>query len=377
VKNSTSNAGEIAPGSEHSCFTTIDKKLYCTGSNDFGELGDGQDTLMNNVGFGSPVEMGGVAGTAESVVAGLNHSCVILTGGGVKCWGRNDSGQLGNSTTSDSPSPVNVTGLTTGVSMLATGRSHTCALITATGGIKCWGQNTSGQLGNSSTTNSSAPVDVTGLTSGVSKISAGGTSTCALLSSGGLKCWGRNANGQLGDNSTTDRNSPVDVNGLTTGVADISVGRFHACASTTAGAAKCWGSNFSCALGNNDGTCNSNYSTPQNVFNIAAGVAKIASGDSHSCALMSNSAIRCWGSNSHGQLGKGTLGLNYFSYWEFNAADAPNLSAADLYLGGSSSCLITSGNSGYCWGDNTYGQRGDGMAESQLNSTSAFNADLF
>ena len=138
----------------------------------------------------------------SQVKVGNGHTCA-LSGGGMKCWGYNGAGQLGDGGTANSPTPVDVSGLTSGVSAIATGQYYTCAL-TSGGGVKCWGNNSNDQLGDGSTTNRSTPVDVSGLTSGVSAIATGVSHTCAL-SGGGVKCWGNNTNGQLGDDTTTQR----------------------------------------------------------------------------------------------------------------------------------------------------------------------------
>src|SRR5262249_43071343 len=150
-------------------------------------------------------------------------------GGAVECWGANDSGQLGDNSTTQRPAPVDVSGLAGGVVALATGAAHSCALTVA-GGVKCWGLNANGQGGDGTTTQRLTPVDVSGLTSGVRAIAAGDNHTCALTNAGGVKCWGQNATGQLGDNSTTDRNAPVGVSGLSGGVIAIDAGAAHTCA---------------------------------------------------------------------------------------------------------------------------------------------------
>ncbi|MBL8765641.1 MAG: biotin transporter BioY, partial [Phycisphaerae bacterium] len=174
------------------------------------------------------------------------------TAGGAKCWGSNNYGQLGDNSTTNRRTPVDVTGLTSGVSSVGAGGYHTCAVTTA-GGAKCWGYNGYGQLGDNSTTNRLTPVDVTGLTSGVSSVGVGAFHTCAVTAAGGAKCWGYNGYGQLGDNSTIDRQTPVDVTGLTSGVSSVGA-EYHTCAVTTAGGAKCWGSNNYGQLGDNSTT---------------------------------------------------------------------------------------------------------------------------
>lgn len=128
-----------------------------------------------------------------------------------------------------------------GVASVSAGRSHTCAITTG-GAVKCWGMNTWGQLGTGTNDDSDKAISVHGLHSGVTQISAGERHTCAVTDGGGVKCWGRNNYGQLGNNSLTDSNVPVDVVNLGSGVQAVSSGEFHTCALTTAGGVQCWGS---------------------------------------------------------------------------------------------------------------------------------------
>jgi len=252
----------------------------------------------------------------SAVSAGAEHTCALMASGGVKCWGYNWSGQLGDGTGgtgSISTTPVDVSGLSSGVTAISAGYLHTCALITS-GGMKCWGDNWKGDLGDGTMTNRLTPVDVVdgsgGLLSGVRGISAGGYHTCALMTSGGVKCWGYNATGALGDGTATDRTTPVDVvdgSGPLSGVAAISTGLQHTCALMASGGVKCWGWNEYGQLGDSTWT---NRTTPVDVVDgsggLLNGVAAIAAGTYHTCALMTSSGVKCWGIGWYGALGDGT-----------------------------------------------------------------------
>ena len=180
------------------------------------------------------MDVSGLASSVSAISTGAEHTCALTASGGVKCWGDNLYGQLGDGTNTDRNTPVDVSGLTSGVIAIEAGDNQTCAL-TSSGGIKCWGRNNYGQLGDGTTVDRNTPADVSGLTTGVSAMSSGEFHTCALMASGGLKCWGRNSQGQLGDSTTTQRTMPVDVSGLASGVAAVSSASDHSCALTSSG----------------------------------------------------------------------------------------------------------------------------------------------
>ena len=203
----------------------------------------------------------------------------------------------------------------TGVTAVGAGWAHTCAL-TEDGGIKCWGDNISGQLGDAQKcgfSSCAAPVDVIGLTTGVAAVAAGGSDACALTTTGGVKCWGRNSYGQLGDGTTMDRTTPVDVVGLTTDVAAVAVGGEHTCAVTTQAGVKCWGLNLRGELGTQTTElCGPSFpcsSVAEDVLGLASGAAAVdvSSGavGGHTCAVTTMGGVKCWGLNVDGQLGDG------------------------------------------------------------------------
>ena len=239
----------ISVGYEFACALTNAGGVECWGNDAYGQLGDGKSSVSNT---SVPQQVTGLSSGVTAIATGDQHACAILRGGSVECWGDDYYGQLGNSTSGPgvfSSVPVSVTGLLSGVTAITGGDSHTCA-ITSAGAAYCWGYNAEGQLGNGVTTNDSVPVPVSGLSSGVSSISAGYDHTCALSSVGAAECWGDNAYGELGDGTTTDRSSPVAVDGLPTGLGGITSGYDDTCVLTSTGGVDCWGYNGYDELGN-------------------------------------------------------------------------------------------------------------------------------
>ena len=256
----------VSVGFRHACALTTLGGVKCWGGNNRGELGRGWSS-------GRRTDPGDVIGLTSGVVAvsaGGAQSCALTTAGGVKCWGVNRN------------TPSDIVGLTGGVAAVSAGGNHTCALTTE-GGLKCWGR----RYGRS-------PVDVVGLTSGVAAVSAGGNHTCALTTAGGVKCW---------EVVLGLRAKPVDVPGLASGVAAVSAGGNHTCALTTAGGIKCWGGNRHGQLG--DGTT-TDRDTPVDVVGLTSGVAAVSAGGNHTCALTTAGGVKCWGYTIFAQLGGGS-----------------------------------------------------------------------
>ena len=351
VTGLTTGVAIVAVGDTHSCAITTGGAVKCWGRNNFGQLGDGSVVDKNE-----PTNVPSLTSGIVAVAAGASHTCALTTAGGVKCWGYNNYGQLGDSSNVDRSSPVDVTGLASGVVAIAAGGSHTCAL-TAAGGVKCWGYNSFGQLGDASNTNKNLPANVSELSSGIVSIAAGASHMCALAAGGAsVKCWGLNGNGQLGDSTTANKNAPSIVTNLTSGTVAIAAGSSHTCALSNVGAAKCWGLNTQGQLG--DGTT-SNKSAPVTASGVASAIFSIAAGDTYSCGLAADdSGVKCWGSNFYGQLGDGTTTSRKLP------TDVNGLTAgvASIIAGDSHSCALTSGGGVRCWGDNTFGQLGDGSS---------------
>jgi alpha-tubulin suppressor-like RCC1 family protein len=298
-------AAAVTSGGGHTCARFPDGTVECWGQNDVGQLGDGSTTNST-----TPVTVSGIT-TATAVSSGYFHTCAVLQDGTVRCWGDNTYGQLGDGTTiippavrggpstAHSATPVTVSGISTAVTVAAADGFHTCAVL-QDGTVRCWGDNSTGQLGNGSTTNSSTPVTVSGITTATA-VTGGDYHTCALLQDGTVRCWGLNYSGQLGNGSVYDSSTPVTVSGISTAVA-VSIGVIHTCASLQDGTVRCWGDNSSGQLGNGSTT---NSSTPVTVSGISTATA-VTSGYNDACALLQGGSLQCWGINNYGQLGNGT-----------------------------------------------------------------------
>ena len=422
------SASAISAGGRHTCALTVAGGAQCWGANEVGQLGNGSTS-----GSRVPVDVSGLTSAVAAVAAADYHTCAVTSGGAAKCWGYNEGGQLGNGGDTDSATPVEVAGLGSGVRAVAAGGSHTCALTTA-GAVKCWGWNLYGQLGDGTMTARATPVGVSGLDAGVTAVAAGTWHTCALTADGGVKCWGSNEFGQLGngvsgspagaflDGSPRSMGgaldagpgesslTPVDVTDLSSGVRAITAGAFHTCALTTTGVVKCWGGNtygqlggvaddpvgspggaFVDGLAQNmaagpGGSAASSSATPLTVAGLGAGVRAVAAGAFHNCALTSGGGVKCWGRNDQGQLGtaagdpvdpdpspNGAFVDGLPRGVEAALGDGPSprgatpvsvpgfaSGAAAVAAGNVHSCALTTTGAVKCWGGNGYGQLGNG-----------------
>lgn len=334
----------IKTGTSHTCVVDNGKNVWCWGRNYNGQLGD--NTLTDRL---APDRVYGLNTSIKDIELGGSSSCAITEAGFVKCWGHNFYGQLGDNSTVQKIIPVDVQALSN-VTQLALGGSHACAL-TLSGGVKCWGDNSSGQLGDGSTVRRLIPVDVLGLSTGVIAISAGNGHTCALTNANTVKCWGWNSKGQLGDGGTTNKNVPTDVQGLGGSIKEFSLGYYHTCALLTTGTVKCWGNNGAGKLG--DGTITQRL-TPVSVLGLTD-VKNISLGEFHSCALKNTGELKCWGYNFAGRLGDSTA----IDRTTPVTVSGFSSNAAKISMGGAHSCALDASNALKCWGYNVDGRVGD------------------
>lgn len=352
VETITDTFAFVDGGSSHTCGLTTGGGVKCWGLNEDGQLGDGTNTYRT-----VPTDVIGLDAGISALSVGAYHTCALTTGGGVKCWGANWWGALGDGSFDNSYTPIDVTGLGSGVVAISMGGYQSCALTTG-GGVKCWGGNWRGQLGDGTNDDSPTPVDVVGLASGVSAISAGGNFTCALLTGGGVKCWGDNRYNQLGDGTTDQRDTPVDVSGLISGVQQISSGGYHACALSTLGGVKCWGDNYYYQMGDSP---DESAPTPVDIASLASGVSRISAGGDMNCVLTDAGGVKCWGGNYAGQLGNGSYDDSP------TVGDVTGLTSGVSHLetGWAHACVLKSDETLACWGDNMHGQLGLGTSVGQ------------
>jgi len=378
----------ISSGGYHTCAILDDATVSCWGANGDGRLGDGTPTQRN-----TPAQISslGTGRTAVAISSGLYHTCAILDDASVSCWGGNSVGQLGDGTTTHRYTPTQISSLGTGRTAVAisSGAAHTCAILDDAS-VSCWGNNAQGQLGDETTTDRGTPTQTSSLGTGRTAvaITSGYYHTCAVLDDASVSCWGRNNYAQLGDETYTDRNTPTQTSSLGTaanprtvalserdfdgdGVLNIfdvhhnldyretaiSSGSFHTCAILDDGSVSCWGRNSNGQLG--DGTT-TNRSTPTQTLSLGTGrtAVAISSGSSHTCAILDDGSASCWGNNAQGKLGDGTKTDRSRPTQTLSLGigrTAVAISSREMHT-----CAILDDASVSCWGSNIIGQLGDG-----------------
>ncbi|MFO0759609.1 MAG: hypothetical protein U0359_24160 [Byssovorax sp.] len=309
--------------------------------------------------------------TALQIAAGRAHACALVAGGTVACWGAGEVGQLGDGLSGKDHHrsiPVVVTGLS-GVKAIRAGGDSTCALIGDGGKIRCWGAGGYGQLGNGKAMDQyfePSPVEVGGV-DGAVDVSVSGVNACAVLTGGSVRCWGKNdAAAWLGFSSAdcgpyvdpdgTGNPTPVSIPCESTpkevaGIADakqISIGGAHVCAVRMGGAVSCWGADGFGQLGDGTFGPDNHKSTPTPIADLT-GVELVHAGTSHTCALVADQKVACWGDNAHGQLGIGTDALDSY---KTVPTPVPGLGAViGVGVSGRTTCAITDDRLVHCWGD--------------------------
>jgi alpha-tubulin suppressor-like RCC1 family protein len=289
--------------------------------------------------------------TFPRLSTGGYHTCVAKNNGTLWCWGFNAGGQLGDGTNVDKYYPWQITAAGSSVVEVAAGFDHTCARM-KDGTLWCWGLNADGQVGDGTSTNRNLPVQVTALGNNVAGVSAGDQHTCARKTDGTLWCWGLNADGQLGDGTNTSRASPVQV--MASGFfIEISAGGYHTCGRKGDGTLLCWGANNVGMVG--DGTT-TNRSAPVPVTGLPSPAAEVSAGEDHTCARLTDGTLWCWGWNYHAQLGDG-------SHTDSSVpvqVDRLGTSVTQVSTGRDFTCARTTDASLWCWGYDDYGELGNG-----------------
>lgn len=310
----TEKVVQLATGGAHTCALTSGGFVRCWGNNQYGQLGYGN---TNRIGDDEPVSSVGhvnLGARTVRITAGSNHTCALLNTGRVRCWGYNNFGQLGYGHTNnlgddEEPSSLDVQ-VGAPVQDLVAGHSHTCALLFS-GKVRCWGSNGSSQLGHGASSgnigDNEHPDSAGDMNLGAVavQLATGANHTCALLDTGGVRCWGYNNFGQIGNNSTSITPSPFEVNlGAGSRALQVAAGDNHTCALLSTGLIKCWGNNAFGQLGYGHATIQ--YQPPVNHTGLSGIPAyALTTGSNHTCALLTNGRALCWGHGLHGRLGYG------------------------------------------------------------------------
>ncbi|HYH59413.1 MAG TPA: hypothetical protein VD790_09370 [Thermoleophilaceae bacterium] len=385
-------ATAIAAGNQHTCAVLDNGTVRCWGEGFFGSVGYANTARIGDnetPGSVGPVDLG-AGRTATAITAGGFHTCAVLDNGTVRCWGRGFFGQLGYANTNDigdTETPGSVGPVSLGGSVgprdplegyIAAGNAHTCALLDD-GAVRCWGNGGNGQLGyantdtigDNETPGSAGPVDL-GPGRTATAITAGDQHTCALLDDGSVRCWGSGSLGRLGyantttigDNETPGSVGPVDLGAGSTATA-ITAGGGHTCAVLDDGSVRCWGFGGGGRLGYANTTSIGDTETPGSVGPVDLGAGRtataITAGGSHTCAELDDGAVRCWGVGASGRLG-------YANTTNIGDTETPGSvgpvdlgagrTATAITAGGSHTCAELNNGAVRCWGNGGNGQLG-------------------
>lgn len=366
-------------GHNHSCAILSDNNAYCWGEGAWGALGT-NSTSDSNV--PTPVYTGHrLSGkTIKQIATGDYHTCAIASDDKIYCWGYGVKGELGNSfnVQVNEPTPITDSGVVAGKKMtqIAAGFNHNCALD-SDGKVYCWGENNYGELGDNSTTSSNVPVATSMTEFGgkrVKQIVAGFYYTCALTTDGSVFCWGTTANGRIGTGQTSGYSTrPVQISFGGKTVESISGHATHACA-VISGSQElyCWGKNNRGQIGN--GSTSDSYSpSPVLVSGLLGGgktIKQVKASYDHTCVLISNGDVYCWGAGDKGQLGNGSTSDSMSPV----KVNMPSITAdntiREIYSGNNFACALTTRGYAYCWGENWHYQLGNGSSSNALTPTS-------
>jgi len=346
----TNAAGKAVSEAAKLTVTTHDYTVVGWGENAFGQLGDGSVAVSVD----APVGASGL-GFVTAVAGGQHHSLALLSDGNVMAWGEDEYGQLGDGEFAPrSDVPVQVQGLS-GANAIAAGSNFGLALL-ANGTVMAWGGDEVGQLGDGESEESATPVAVKGL-SGVVAIAAGGRHALALLANGTVKAWGENEVGELGNGSLKNSETPVTVKGLS-GVKAIAAGGEHSLALLSSGAVEGWGSDADGQIGAgaSEGEGEERHSDVPVAVSGLSGASAIAAGQRHSLALLAGGSVMGWGEDRFGELGDGEL-----AHAQENPVAVIGLSGVSaIAAGGEHSLALLDGGTVMTWGEDKFGELGDG-----------------
>ena len=339
--------GKVAGGGYHTAVILADGTVRTFGAGSAGRLGVG-DTNDRP----TPVQVFGISSSAMAVACGRYHTAVILTDGTVRTFGRNVNGQLGLNDTIQRNTPVQVFGISSSATAVACGRYHKAVLL-ADGTVRTFGRKTDGQLGVNDTTNRSTPVQVFGISSSATAIACGYYVTAILLADGTVRTFGRNTNGQLGVNDTTNRSTPVQVFGISSSATAVACGGYHTAVLLADGSVRTVGYNNSGQLGFNvnDGTTRQ---TPVQVWGISSSAMAVACGADHTAVLLANGTIRTFGAGSAGRLGVGDTNNRLTPVQVFGISS----SATAVACGGYHTAVLLANGTVQTFGGNAQGQLG-------------------